>query len=212
MLILKQVVFVAMCITEFLQLGKSRQITNSPRSFWNAFFPCVECREGRSGKPFCLPFGFLYVPPCCVDHQEIHESESTTTSPTTITPTTTKITSTTTYSATTSLTMETTTTSQITPTLSAEKDPSKLYNTKGCGLSRRRIIGGEEAKPSEFPWMCSILFNDNTFYGCGATLISCDPLIILSAAHCFWGLSDFTISRLKVGCGDHVSFVNFLHD
>ena len=113
--------------------GGINQLLNisSPRSFWNAFFPCVECREGRSGKPFCLPFGFLYVPPCCVDHQEIHESESTTTSPTTITPTTTKITSATTYSATTSLTMETTTTSQITPTLPAEKDPSKLYNTKG---------------------------------------------------------------------------------
>ena len=26
------------------------------------------------------------------------------------------------------------------------------------------------------------------WYGCGATLISCDPVIIVSAAHCFYGL------------------------
>jgi len=52
--------------------------------------------------------------------------------------------------------------------------------------------------------MCSILFSDHKFYGCGATILSCDPVIIVSAAHCFWGLSDFTISRLKIACGDHI--------
>ena len=26
------------------------------------------------------------------------------------------------------------------------------------------------------------------WYGCGATLVSCDPVIIVSAAHCFYGL------------------------
>ena len=70
------------------------------------------------------------------------------------------------------------------------------------------------------------------WYGCGATLLSCDPLIIVSAAHCFFGLVDnynpdeyhdlvgkenniinpvfcrlssFSISTLRVACGDHVS-------
>ena len=34
----------------------------------------------------------------------------------------------------------------------------------GCGLTRKRIIGGEGVKENEFPWMCSILFNDYTVY------------------------------------------------
>jgi len=84
------------------------------------------------------------------------------------------------------------------------QDPSKLYNTTGCGLSNKRIIGGEEARENEFPWMCSILFSDNSFYGCAATLLSCDPVVIVSAAHCFFGMSDFSISTLKVACGDHI--------
>ena len=32
----------------------------------------------------------------------------------------------------------------------------------GCGLSNKRIIGGEEARENEFPWMCSLLFSDNS--------------------------------------------------
>ena len=79
------------------------------------------------------------------------------------------------------------------------------YLFSGCGLSNKRIIGGDEARENEFPWMCSILYSDDEvdqvfvklsspptfllfqFYTCGATLLGCDPVIIVSAAHCFYG-------------------------
>ena len=55
----------------------------------------------------------------------------------------------------------------------------------GCGVTNSRIVGGQAAVENQFPWQCAILNGDNTWYGCGATLISCDPVIIVSAAHCF---------------------------
>ena len=55
-----------------------------------------------------------------------------------------------------------------------------------CGAKgSNRIVGGEEAGENEFPWMCAVLNADNSFYGCGATILSCNPTIIISAAHCF---------------------------
>ena len=57
----------------------------------------------------------------------------------------------------------------------------------GCGQVNTRIVGGQDATENQFPWQCGILRSDNTFYTCGATIISCDPLIIVSAAHCFTG-------------------------
>ena len=61
------------------------------------------------------------------------------------------------------------------------------YPGAGCGVSNTRIVGGQDAAENQFPWMCGILNSDDTFYGCGATIISCDPVIIVSAAHCFEG-------------------------
>ena len=48
-----------------------------------------------------------------------------------------------------------------------------------------RIAGGEEAVENQFPWQCVIQNSDGSFYGCGATLISCNPVILISAAQCF---------------------------
>ena len=54
-----------------------------------------------------------------------------------------------------------------------------------CGQIESRVAGGEEAAENQFPWQCVIQNSDDTFYGCGATLISNDPIIIISAAQCF---------------------------
>ena len=60
-----------------------------------------------------------------------------------------------------------------------------LVHVVDCGVATTRIVGGQDATENQFPWQCLILNSDNTFYGCGASIISCDPLIIVSAAHCF---------------------------
>ena len=58
----------------------------------------------------------------------------------------------------------------------------------GCGTANVRIVGGEEATENQLPWQCMIQNSDGSFYTCGATIISCDPVIIISAAHCFQGV------------------------
>ena len=67
-------------------------------------------------------------------------------------------------------------------------EDEKSYKIKiGCGAANVRIVGGEEAAENQLPWQCMIQNGDGSFYGCGATLISCDPVILVSAAHCFPG-------------------------
>ena len=60
-----------------------------------------------------------------------------------------------------------------------------IIRVTGCGVANTRIVGGEDATENQFPWQCAILNSDDTFFYCGATIISCDPVIIVSAAHCF---------------------------
>ena len=62
-----------------------------------------------------------------------------------------------------------------------------LFQTLGCGTANVRIVGGMTATENQLPWQCMIQNSDGSFYGCGATIISCDPVIIISAAHCFQG-------------------------
>ena len=52
-------------------------------------------------------------------------------------------------------------------------------------MTNTRIVGGQNAAENQFPWQCTILRSDDTWHSGGATLISCDPVIIVSAAHCF---------------------------
>ena len=62
----------------------------------------------------------------------------------------------------------------------------RLTNATKCGRkSLNRILGGVVSEENEFPWQCALLKKDNSFFGCGAVLLSCDPLIIATAAHCF---------------------------
>ena len=62
----------------------------------------------------------------------------------------------------------------------------RLKNATRCGRkSYQRIIGGDVTTENEFPWQCALLRPDHSFYGCSAVLLSCDPVILVTAAHCF---------------------------
>jgi len=86
---------------------------------------------------------------------------------------------------------------------SSSSSSGNLMNATRCGVSNTRIVGGQDATENQFPWQCGILKSDDTFDGCGATLISCDPVIIVSAAHCFQG-TDANPNGKKVSCGAHM--------
>ncbi|CAG7823686.1 unnamed protein product, partial [Allacma fusca] len=62
-----------------------------------------------------------------------------------------------------------------------------------------QIIGGEDARPGEFPWMISIQFfsTDKWEHACGGAII--DHRHIISAAHC-WFNKKFTY---RVVAGAH---------
>ena len=55
----------------------------------------------------------------------------------------------------------------------------------GCGVTNSRIIGGQNAAENQFPWHCAILKSDDTWHPGAATLISCDPVIIVTSATLF---------------------------
>ena len=78
-----------------------------------------------------------------------------------------------------------------------------------CGQTTGRIVGGDEATENQLPWQCTIYNSDDSWYGCGATIISCDPVIIISAAHCFQ-VSYFIIIKFRalIWCWDHLK--NFI--
>ena len=61
-----------------------------------------------------------------------------------------------------------------------------VFRFIGCGRKgRRRIVGGVSTAENEIPWMVGVLTAGDVYYGCGAVLLSCDPVIVVSAAHCF---------------------------
>jgi len=173
----------------FLFLNCSLAQNNNKRTF--PLLPCIQCTplSRKQDTPRLLPisnsfmrlFGISYVPSCCSQIPTFTISFSPLWNLFTPKPT------------------------KPPQVIATTQDPSRLYNTSMCGTANNRVINGQPVNENQFPWMCSILFSDNTWYGCGATLISCDPVIIVSAAHCFYGLSSFSISTLRVACGDHVS-------
>jgi len=78
----------------------------------------------------------------------------------------------------------------------------RLKNATRCGRkSYQRIIGGDVTTENEFPWQCALLRPDHSFYGCSAVLLSCDPVILVTAAHCFPEGAD--PSKVMVACGAH---------
>ena len=77
----------------------------------------------------------------------------------------------------------------------------RLMNATECGRKGgtapylhqgdTKIVGGVEALENEFPWQVAIMTENDTWRGCGAILISCDPVVVVSAAHCLTGLGFF---------------------
>ena len=81
------------------------------------------------------------------------------------------------------------------------------------------FYSGSEAREGEIPWHVSMLRSYEGWHGCSAALLSCDPAIILTAAHCvewdsehrwpvlmlLWFVARKTkASELKLGFGSHV--------
>ena len=69
----------------------------------------------------------------------------------------------------------------------------RLKNTTECGRKGgtgpylkqdEKVIGGIPAVENEIPWQVGVMWQDETWLGCGAILLSCDPVIVVSAAHC----------------------------
>ena len=76
---------------------------------------------------------------------------------------------------------------------------SRIQNASECGrkggIRRRKklngdggedvkVVGGSIARENELPWHVAILRKNNGWNGCGAALLSCDPVIVVTAAHC----------------------------
>ena len=69
--------------------------------------------------------------------------------------------------------------------------------TPECGLSSRRIVGGEDANLGDWPWAAIVGIpsgNGGISVWCGGSLIS--NSVVLTASHCFEGSSNPTIVRL----------------
>ena len=74
-----------------------------------------------------------------------------------------------------------------------------------CGVGKKsRIVGGEKAKPQEFPWQ--VAFRWETSYGgrtgifCGGSLI--DKRWVVSAAHCKLDRPPYPSYQLKAVLGE----------
>ena len=77
---------------------------------------------------------------------------------------------------------------------SSENDEAvlqKLKNATNCGRfggilkkNADKVVGGEAVRENELPWQVAILQGSGVWAGCGALLLSCDPLIVITAAHC----------------------------
>lgn len=73
-----------------------------------------------------------------------------------------------------------------------------------CGVAKRRqqngkpIVGGSEANKGYYPWQVAIYYDED--FLCGGSLLSDQH--VLTAAHCFKGLSTDT-DRYEVVLGDH---------
>ncbi|XP_077562673.1 serine protease notopleural [Haemaphysalis longicornis] len=116
------------------------------------------------------------------------DSTTRTQEPTTRKPATLPTTTATTPPKATTTTAVPTTTRIPVPTLSADRDIRKI-----CGrprvVPRARIVGGEQTKFAQWPWMISLRqFKRNTFlHKCGAALVN--EYWAISAAHCVHNVS-----------------------
>lgn len=87
----------------------------------------------------------------------------------------------------------------------------------GCGKKgpgHTRIVGGQAAKPGDWPWIVTFDYEFNTAnpgHHCGGTLLTDEW--ILSAAHCFYDDKDKSRYTLTLGKIAKETFIKqFLHD
>jgi len=80
---------------------------------------------------------------------------------------------------------------------------TSLEDFDDCGEkgSSTRVIGGTEIVENEYPWLCSLTYNNNHI--CGITLLSGPPhaTILAGAAHCY--SPGDSPSSYRVTCGEH---------
>ena len=66
----------------------------------------------------------------------------------------------------------------------------RLKNATECGRKggseseEEKITGGTSAVENEIPWQVALVDQAGDWLGCGAVLLSCDPVIVVTAAHC----------------------------
>ena len=72
-----------------------------------------------------------------------------------------------------------------------ETEEARLSNATRCGRKGGtkssvsvHVVGGEVARINELPWHVSMLRSHEGWAGCSAALLSCDPAIVVTAAHC----------------------------
>jgi len=83
---------------------------------------------------------------------------------------------------------------------------ASLANDNMCGVNKYgvaqdKIVGGQEAKPNQYPWLVSLWYNDDYYetdsHQCGAVIIN--KQFLLTAAHCFIEYSDASQWRALLG-------------
>ncbi|XP_011631695.1 proclotting enzyme [Pogonomyrmex barbatus] len=93
----------------------------------------------------------------------------------------------------------------VTPSTSTSTtDKSPISSTSQCGAKngnqdQERIVGGHNADPGEWPWICA-LFNAGRQF-CGGSLIN--DKHVLTAAHCVANMNSWDVARLTVRLGDY---------
>jgi len=106
--------------------------------------------------------------------------------------------------------------------LDEEKRPDRkrLKNATDCGRKggiapylhqdddSSKIVGGVLATENEFPWQVALMTKNDFWSGCGAILLSCDPVIVLSAAHCISKEAQADPSEIRLAFGAHMMVLN----
>ena len=73
----------------------------------------------------------------------------------------------------------------------SERGERRLSNATNCGRkgglvtgATGHVVGGSVSRENELPWHVSMLRSHEGWAGCSATLISCNPVVVVTAAHC----------------------------